>query len=150
MPMLMPCASRSGLLFCGRVADLYGRKFCYLGGLVVFFIFNILSAVVKVRARVHTVLSQAHTYQPQVGLFVMRAFAGLGLALACPAGFGLIGETITHEPERSMVFAAFGLGGPIGASSGTILGGGVAGINQSVAFPPGSCTNTVHRIDCRS
>ncbi|RSH80151.1 hypothetical protein EHS25_007256 [Saitozyma podzolica] len=107
-----------GLLFCGRVADLYGRKFCYLGGLVVFLIFNILSAVVK----------------PQVGLFVMRAFAGLGLALACPAGFGLIGETITHEPERSIVFAAFGLGGPIGASSGTILGGGVAGINQYRAW----------------
>jgi MFS family permease len=70
----------------------------------------------------------------------MRAFAGLGLALACPAGFGLIGETITHEPERSIVFAAFGLGGPIGASSGTILGGGVAGINQLVAVRVGPCT----------
>jgi MFS family permease len=62
MPKLTACVSRSGLLFCGRVADLYGRKFCYLGGLVVFLIFNILSAVVKVGSRFHTDASDKLTY----------------------------------------------------------------------------------------
>lgn len=38
----------SSLLFCGRLADIYGRKLCYLSGLTIFFIFNILSAVIKV------------------------------------------------------------------------------------------------------
>ena len=38
----------SSLLFCGRLADIYGRKLCYLSGLTIFFVFNILSAVIKV------------------------------------------------------------------------------------------------------
>lgn len=58
----------------------------------------------------------------------MRAFAGVGLAMAGPAGFGLIGSYVTHEPARSRVFATFGLGGPIGAATGGILGGAIAGI----------------------
>jgi MFS family permease len=59
---------------------------------------------------------------------VLRGLAGFGLALACPAGFGLVGESVTVEPTRSRVFAAFGLGGPMGAAVGTLLGDGIAGI----------------------
>lgn len=38
----------SGLLFAGRMSDLFGRKMLYLGGLATFSLFSILSAVVKV------------------------------------------------------------------------------------------------------
>jgi len=38
----------SGLLFAGRLADLFGRKWLYLGGLSTFCIFSIISAVIKV------------------------------------------------------------------------------------------------------
>ena len=61
---------------------------------------------------------------------MVRAFAGLGLAIASPAGYGIVGTNIRTEPERSIVFAAFGLGGPIGAATGTILGGAVAGVGS--------------------
>lgn len=37
----------SGLLFAGRMSDLFGRKMLYLGGLATFCVFSILSAVVK-------------------------------------------------------------------------------------------------------
>jgi MFS family permease len=56
----------------------------------------------------------------------MRAFAGLGLAMASPAGFGIIGVSFTTEPARTMAFAALGVGTPFGASMGQILGGVVA------------------------
>ncbi|ORY22692.1 major facilitator superfamily-domain-containing protein [Naematelia encephala] len=100
-----------GLLFAGRIADLYNRKIVYLTGLSLFFIFNILSAVIRVR----------------VPLCVMRALSGLGLAIAIPAGYGIVGSNIRQDPWRTTTFAAFGVGGPVGASVGTILGGAVAG-----------------------
>lgn len=103
-----------GLLFSGRLADIFGRKFLYLGGLSVFCIFSILSAVIKLR----------------VALCVVRALAGLGLAVAAPAGFGIITTSVAYEPERTVTIAAFGLGNPVGASVGTILGGAVAGAGR--------------------
>lgn len=39
---------------------------------------------------------------------VTRALSGLGLSIASPAGFGIIGVNIRHEPARTIVFAAFG------------------------------------------
>jgi MFS family permease len=49
-----PCGSfasrsltNSGLLFAGRLADLFGRKWLYLGGLSTFCVFSIISAVIK-------------------------------------------------------------------------------------------------------
>lgn len=57
----------------------------------------------------------------------MRALAGLGLAIASPAGFGIIGVTFRAEPERTIAFSVFGLGNPVGAAVGMVLGGLVAG-----------------------
>lgn len=39
---------------------------------------------------------------------VTRALSGLGLAIASPAAFGIIGVNIRQEPARTIVFAAFG------------------------------------------
>lgn len=63
----------------------------------------------------------------------MRAMVGLGLAIASPAGFGIIGVTFREDPERSIAFAAFGLGGPVGAATGTLIGGAVADVSRFVA-----------------
>lgn len=68
--------------------------------------------------------------QVRVPPCVIRALAGLGLAIASPAGYGIIGVSVVHEPERTITFAAFGLGAPIGAATGTILGGAVAGAGR--------------------
>lgn len=67
--------------------------------------------------------------QEYIPLCVIRAISGLGMALAGPSGFGVVGANVVTEPARTIVFAAFGLGGPIGAATGTLLGGAVAAIN---------------------
>jgi len=104
----------SGLLFAGRLADLFGRKWLYLGGLSTFCVFSIISAVIKNR----------------IGLCVLRAICGLGLAVASPAGFGIVGVTFQQEPARTVAFAAFGLGAPLGAACGTLIGGVIASIGR--------------------
>lgn len=37
-----------GLLFSGRIADVYGRKLCFLLGSAIFVIFNVVSGAVQV------------------------------------------------------------------------------------------------------
>lgn len=59
-----------------------------------------------------------------------RAFAGLGLSIASPAGFGIVGVNIRHEPARTVVFASFGLGNPVGAAFGGLLGGVMTAIGK--------------------
>jgi MFS family permease len=63
-----------------------------------------------------------------VALCVVRALSGLGLAIASPAGYGILGATVRHQPERTIVFAALGLAGPIGAAAGTMIGGAIAAV----------------------
>lgn len=65
--------------------------------------------------------------QHHLALCVIRAIAGLGQALAMPAGFGIVGVTYRGERERSIAFAAMGLGYPIGSSLGQVFGGLIAG-----------------------
>ncbi|TXT04777.1 hypothetical protein VHUM_04045 [Vanrija humicola] len=102
-----------GLLFAGRMADIYGRKILFLSGLAVSVVFSFISGSVR----------------NQLALCIVRAFTGLGLAVATPAGFGIIGVTFRQEPARTIAFAVFGLGNPIGSSVGVLVGGAVAGIN---------------------
>ncbi|KAI9635034.1 uncharacterized protein MKK02DRAFT_43710 [Dioszegia hungarica] len=61
---------------------------------------------------------------------VTRALSGLGLAIASPAAFGIIGVNIRQEPARTIVFAAFGLGNPMGAAFGCIIAGVMSSIGQ--------------------
>jgi hypothetical protein len=50
--------------------------------------------------------------------------------MAGPAGYGILGAAVRDPPQRTIVFAAIGLGGPIGASIGTTLGGAIAGAGR--------------------
>jgi MFS family permease len=121
-----------GLLFSGRIADVYGRKLCFLTGMAIFVIFNVISGVMRVGLPSPKSIGYPCTctdVQTYIPLCVLRALSGLGMALAGPSGFGIVGAYVTHEPVRTVVFAAFGLGGPIGAATGTLLGGAVAAIN---------------------
>ncbi|WOO80487.1 Efflux pump terJ [Vanrija pseudolonga] len=102
-----------GLLFAGRMADIWGRKLLFISGLIASIAFSFISGGMR------------HT----LALCIIRAFTGLGLAVATPAGFGIIGVTFRQEPGRTIAFAVFGLGNPIGASVGVLVGGAVAGIN---------------------
>ena len=49
------------------------------------------------------------------------------MAMASPAGFGLIGTIFTNEPGRTIAFAMLALGNPVGAAVGMVVGGLVIG-----------------------
>ena len=69
------------------------------------------------------------TGQQFEAMCALRGFAGLGMAIANPAGFGIIGSSVRHEPARTIIFACFGIGNPLGATMGGLIGGalGLAG-----------------------
>ncbi|KAI9638984.1 major facilitator superfamily domain-containing protein [Dioszegia hungarica] len=104
-----------GLIFSGRLADTLGRRKLYLAGLTIYAVFAVVTGVVKNR----------------VALSLCRAMSGLGMSIASPAGFGIIGATIRHEPARTIAFAASGLGNPIGAVFGNLIGGLMASIGPN-------------------
>jgi MFS family permease len=93
------------------LADIFGRKKLFLGGLTVATIFFFVCGGMR----------------SLVGLCVVRALCGLGLAVSTPSAFGIIGVTFREEPERTILFTILGLGNPVGASVGMLVGGGVAG-----------------------
>lgn len=66
------------------------------------------------------------------GLCVLRAICGLGLAIASPAAFGIVGVCFRTEPGRTIAFAASGLGAPLGAACGTPIAGAIAATGTSV------------------
>jgi MFS family permease len=100
-----------GLLFAGRLADIFGRKMLFLGGVAVAAIFFFVCGAMR----------------SLIGLCVVRALCGLGLAVSTPSAFGIVGINFRDEPERTILFSVLGLGNPVGASVGMLVGGGVAG-----------------------
>ena len=93
--------------------------------MAIFVLFSILSGVVKVSER--PTRCDCLTAKSYIGLCVIRAMAGCGQALATPAAFGIVGVTFRDEPARTIAFAAFNLGNPIGAVVGQVLGGVMSG-----------------------
>ena len=59
--------------------------------------------------------------------------AGLGLAVASPATFGIVAITFPTNPDRTIAFSALALGNPLGAMVGTLLGGATAGLGGCVS-----------------
>ncbi len=66
--------------------------------------------------------------QSLVGLCIVRALAGLGLAVASPAAFGITATSFPTNPHRTIAFSALALGNPLGTMVGTLLGGATAGL----------------------
>ncbi|MEV6761513.1 MFS transporter [Streptomyces sp. NPDC051105] len=100
------CAAGFTLLF-GRVADLFGRRRLFLGGLVVLGAASLVGGLAR---------------NPEV-LITARVFQGLATAAVTPAGLSLM---TTSFPEGPLREKALGLNGALmsaGFTTGAILGG---------------------------
>jgi len=95
------------LLLGGRISDLFGRKWTFIGGLAGF---AIASAV-------------GGAAQSFGMLAVSRTFQGAFGALLAPAAMSLLTTTFTDPAERNKAFGIWGAIAGSGASIGLILGG---------------------------
>ncbi|WRT70205.1 uncharacterized protein IL334_007200 [Kwoniella shivajii] len=93
------------LLFCGRIADIYGKKKVLLVGLTVLTVFFIIGGFM----------------QNGSGLIVTRALTGCGAAMTIPSSTGIIAELFSGK-ARSRVFACFSAGFSIGGILGLLIG----------------------------
>ncbi|TCD53610.1 MFS transporter [Alloscardovia theropitheci] len=94
------------LLFFGRLGDIYGRKYVFLAGLVIFTIASFLVGV-----------SQSATM-----IIAMRAFQGIGSAILAPTTLALLMDTYKGE-KRSRAIAYYGVTAGLGSSFGLLIGG---------------------------
>ncbi|EKM77894.1 hypothetical protein AGABI1DRAFT_129687 [Agaricus bisporus var. burnettii JB137-S8] len=102
-----PLSSGCLLLVCGRLADLYGRKKAYLIGT------TLLAAFTLSCGFANNVLT----------LIILRGFQGIGAAATIPASLGILADSFPPGRSRSLAFATFAAGAPIGAAFGSAAGG---------------------------
>lgn len=94
------------LLLSGRLADVFGRKTCFVLGLAWYAIWNLVGGFM----------------QNSAGFIVTRALTGMGSALSIPSAIGIIASTFTGR-TRANAFACFSAGAPIGGGLGITVGG---------------------------
>ena len=103
-----------------KLTDRWGRKRCFLGGLVLYGIGAVLSAV-----------------SPGLGVLILgnSVFEGVGTALLIPPVYILATMWFTDVTSRAWAFGAIsGLGG-VGAAAGPLIGGVITtGISWRAAF----------------
>src|SRR6476469_8034488 len=95
------------LLVGGKIGDLFGRKWTFIGGLIGFSAASFLGGL----APSFAVLVAARTLQ--------GAFA----ALIAPSALSLLTVTFLGSPERAKAFGIFAAVATSGASGGLLLGG---------------------------
>ncbi|KAI9056747.1 MFS general substrate transporter [Trametes sanguinea] len=95
------------LLFLGRIADLYSRKWMFIFGCAFMGIFSLGCGFA----------------QDEITLDVLRGVQGIGAAACIPAALGILAEHFPPSPLRSVAFATFAAGAPVGAALGVALGG---------------------------
>jgi len=95
------------LMFGGRLADLYGRRRIFLGGLALF-----------------TGASLAAAFSPDAGALVAARFVqGFGAAMAAPSALALIMDLYPEGPRRRRALGAFQSVAGSGGAFGLLLGG---------------------------
>src|SRR4051794_20510738 len=95
------------LLLGGRLSDLFGRKWTFIGGLTGF-----------------AVVSAIGGAAPSFGVLGgARALQGAFAALLAPAALSLLTTTFTEPTERRKAFAVFGAIAGTGGAIGLLLGG---------------------------
>jgi len=95
------------LLLGGRIADLLGRKWTFIAGLLGFAGASALGGAA-----------------PSFGLLVMaRALQGVFAALLAPAALSLLATTFTDPAERGKAFGVYGAIAGAGGAFGLLLGG---------------------------
>ena len=95
------------LLFCGRLADLVGRKRMFLTGLVGFAVASAIGG-----ASVNVAM-----------LVTARACQGVFAAMLAPAALSLLTTTFSDSKERGKAFGVYGAIAGAGAAVGLQLGG---------------------------
>ena len=105
---------------CSKLTDRWGRKRCFLGGLILYGIGALLSAVA-----------------PGLGVLILgnSIFEGVGTAFLIPPVYILTTMAFTSLESRAKAFGVIsGLGG-IGAAAGPLIGGLItSGISWRAAF----------------
>jgi EmrB/QacA subfamily drug resistance transporter len=95
------------LLIGGKIGDLFGRKWTFVGGLIGFAVASFLGGLA-----------------PSFGVLVLaRALQGVFGALLAPAALGLLTVTFADSPDRPKAFGIFAAVATAGASVGLLLGG---------------------------
>jgi MFS family permease len=105
---------------CSKLTDRWGRKRCFIGGLVLYGIGTVLSAIA-----------------PNLGVLILgnSVFQGVGTAFLIPPVYILTTMAFTSLESRAKAFGVIsGLGG-IGAAAGPLIGGLItSGISWRAAF----------------
>ena len=95
------------LLVGGKIGDLFGRKWTFVGGLMGFSVASFLGGLA-----------------PSFGVLVVaRALQGAFGALLAPSALSLLTVTFADSPERPKAFGIFAAVATAGASVGLLLGG---------------------------
>jgi EmrB/QacA subfamily drug resistance transporter len=95
------------LLLGGRISDIFGRKWTFVGGLIGFAIASAIGGSA-----------------PSFGVLVVaRGVQGLFGAILAPAALSLLTVTFTDPKERGKAFGVFGAVAGSGAAAGLLLGG---------------------------
>ncbi|KAK1232622.1 hypothetical protein PQX77_004242 [Marasmius sp. AFHP31] len=102
-----PLSAGCLLLLCGRLADLYGRKRVFVIGSIWVLGFTI----------------GCGCSNDAMVLSIIRGFQGVGASATIPASLGILAETFPPSQMRSVAFATFSAGAPVGAAFGTAIGG---------------------------
>ena len=95
------------LLLGGRLADLFGRRRLFIGGLVFFAVTSLLCGLAWSSG----------------SLVAFRALQGLGGALLAPAALSLLITTFADGRERNIALGIYGAASGSGAAAGVLLGG---------------------------
>ena len=92
----------------GKLTDKYGRKRCFMVGLVVYAIGALLSAV-----------------SPGLGVLILgnSVFEGVGTALLIPPVYILTTLLFSEVTSRARAFGAISAAGGVGAAAGPLIGG---------------------------
>src|SRR6201988_4665096 len=93
---------------CSKLTDRWGRKRCFTGGLVLYGIGALLSAV-----------------SPGLGILILgnSIFEGVGTALLIPPVYILTTLLFTEITSRARAFGVISALGGIGAAAGPLIGG---------------------------
>ncbi|KAI8974619.1 efflux transporter [Trametes punicea] len=95
------------LLFLGRIADLYSRKWTFILGCAFMGIFGLGCGFA----------------QDEITLDVLRGIQGIGASACIPAALGILAHNFPPSSLRSVAFATFAAGAPVGAAIGAAIGG---------------------------
>jgi MFS family permease len=105
---------------CSKLTDRFGRKRCFIGGLMLYGIGTVLSAVA-----------------PTLGVLILgnSVFQGIGTAFLIPPVYILTTMAFTSLESRAKAFGVISGMGGIGAAAGPLIGGLItSGISWRAAF----------------